>query len=63
MKALLMKLLRRAAEPAPAPTQSKPTAKRKLRTKPRHYAGPGARRIDPNSNLLEQARQAGGITR
>ncbi|MDF3106948.1 hypothetical protein [Burkholderia semiarida] len=74
MKALLLKLFRRRAEqvpaaevaPAPVPAQ-KPTprhdaGKRKYGNgKRRHPAPKGARRIDPNGPLIEQARQAGGI--
>ncbi|WP_155288323.1 hypothetical protein [Ralstonia solanacearum] len=77
MKRLLMKLFGRA-EPAPAPapdpvpvptavampTPRKPGGKRKYSSgKRRRPAPPGAVRIDHNGNLLEQARQAGGIKR
>ncbi|ARK86994.1 hypothetical protein [Burkholderia pseudomallei] len=50
-----------APEPAPAAPQ-KPAAKRRYsKGKRQHTAPKGARRIDPNGPLIEQARQAGGI--
>ncbi|KWH53849.1 hypothetical protein [Burkholderia anthina] len=72
MKALL-KLFRRRAEQAPAPevapapapalkpTPRKSGGKRKYSgSKGRHPAPRGARKIDPNGSLIEQARQVGG---
>lgn len=65
MKSLLMKLFRRAEPaptPEPAPTAAtpaprKPAGKRKYgKGKRRHPAPKGARRIDPNGNILAQAR-------
>lgn len=66
MKSLLMKLFRRAEPaptPEPAPTTAatpaprKPAGKRKYgKGKRRHPAPKGARRIDPNGNILAQAR-------
>ena len=62
MKALLAKLFNRRAEAAPAPTPSKPAGKRQYGKGKRHHSAPrGARKIDPNGPLIEQARQAGGI--
>ena len=70
MKSLLAKLFRRSVEPTkapePDPTPAVAQVPRKLRYrngKPRHPAPKGARRIDPNGPLIEQARQAGGIKR
>nr|WP_057926989.1 hypothetical protein [Burkholderia ambifaria] len=72
MRGLLLKLFRRRAEqapaaevaptPAPAPKAAprKPAGKRRY-GKGRHPAPRGARKIDPNGPLIEQARQAGGI--
>lgn len=69
MKSLLMKLFGRAEPaPAPAPVQTpkpaatpaprKPAGKRKYgKGKPRRPMPKGARRIDPNGNILEQAKQ------
>ncbi|CAN7264764.1 hypothetical protein LJR230_001069 [Trinickia sp. LjRoot230] len=67
MKALLMKLFRRRAEPAqtseaaplpaPASVPRKPDGKRKYRGgKRRHPAQPGARRINPDGPWMDQAR-------
>ncbi|KVQ70028.1 hypothetical protein [Burkholderia territorii] len=69
MKALLMKLFKRRAEPAQAPAPAltpavpqKPAAKRRYgKRKPRHPTPKGAVRGDINGSLIEQARQAGGI--
>ncbi|MCQ8223572.1 hypothetical protein NQH47_20290 [Burkholderia pseudomallei] len=74
MKALLLNLFRRRAEqapapevapvPTPAPAPRKPASKRKYSKGKRHHPAPrGARKIDPNGPLIEQARQAGGIKR
>ena len=53
-----------APKPAATPTPRKPGGKRKYSSgKRRRPAPPGAVRIDHNGNLLEQARQAGGIKR
>ncbi|HDR9053155.1 TPA: hypothetical protein QDB02_000852 [Burkholderia vietnamiensis] len=47
---------------APAPAPRNPSGKRKYSKGKRHHAAPrGARKIDPNGPLIEQARQAGGI--
>lgn len=49
---------------APAPAPRKPGGKRKFSKGKRHHPAPrGARKIDPNGPLIEQARQAGGIKR
>ncbi|QCU53379.1 hypothetical protein FFM54_29255 [Burkholderia pseudomallei] len=72
MKGLLLKIFRRRAEqapipevtpaPAPQPTPRKAGGKRQYGKGKRRYPAPkGARRIDPNGSLIEQARQAGGI--
>ncbi|WP_333992233.1 hypothetical protein [Burkholderia orbicola] len=69
---MISALLRRPSGPAHEPAQSiQPTnapaprktgGKRKyVKSKPRHPAPRGARKIDPNGPLIEQARQAGGI--
>ncbi|MFJ2995480.1 hypothetical protein [Pandoraea sp. NPDC087047] len=70
MKALLLKLFRcsesagapeTASVQAPAPSPRKPTGKRKYgKGKPRRPMPNGARKIDPNGPLLEQARQMRG---
>ncbi|BCN09934.1 hypothetical protein ACNRBS_20860 [Ralstonia pseudosolanacearum] len=64
MKALLVRLFKRRAKPAqvsapePAPAApQKPAAKRRYgKGKRRHPAPKGARRIDPNGPIIEQAR-------
>jgi hypothetical protein len=57
MKSLLAKLFRRSVEPTPAPEPKTAPSKRKYgKGKRRHVAPKGARRIDPNGNWLEQAR-------
>ncbi|CAM8821733.1 hypothetical protein [Burkholderia pseudomallei] len=76
MKGLLLKLFRRRAELAPTPevapaptpaltpTPRKSGGKRKYsRSKGRHPVPRGARKIDPNGPLIEQARQASGVKR
>ncbi|MDO3617131.1 hypothetical protein Q3O97_14865 [Ralstonia pseudosolanacearum] len=49
-----------APAPEPAPAPAKRQDRRKLKRAKRR-ASPGARKIDPNGPLIEQARQAGGI--
>lgn len=75
IRKLISKLLRRPSvaareEQAPStqPTTAsasaprKPAGKRKYSKGRRHHPAPrGARKIDPNGPLIEQARQAGGI--
>ncbi|MFV8595075.1 hypothetical protein [Ralstonia pseudosolanacearum] len=75
MKRLLMKLFRCAEQmpapeainvpasaPTPTATPRKPSGKRKYSSngKRRRPAPPGARKIDPNGPLIEQARQVRG---
>lgn len=74
IRKLISTLLRRPSGPAheeqapsiqpttPAPAPRKPGGKRKYSKSKRHHSAPrGARKIDPNGSLIEQARQAGGI--
>ncbi|CRY11228.1 hypothetical protein DPR00_21435 [Burkholderia pseudomallei] len=75
IRKLISALLRRPSGPAheeqapsiqpttaPAPVPRKPGGKRKYSKGKRHHPAPrGARKIDPNGPLIEQARQAGGI--
>lgn len=49
-------------QPTTAPAPRKSGGKRKYSKSKRHHSAPrGARKIDPNGPLIEQARQAGGI--
>ncbi|MFC0130734.1 hypothetical protein [Ralstonia solanacearum] len=50
-------------KPASAPAPRQPGDKRRKYGKRKRPMPKGARRIDPNGNLLEQARQAGDIKR
>lgn len=74
IRKLISALLRRPSGPAheeqapsiqpsaPTPVPRKPGGKRKYSKGKRHHPAPrGARKIDPNGPLIEQARQAGGI--
>lgn len=75
IRKLISKLLRRPSvaahdkqAPSIQPTTAsatapcKPGGKRKYSKGKRHHPAPrGARKIDPNGPLIEQARQAGGI--
>lgn len=60
MKALLAKLFKRPAAPTPAPepaaAPAKPHTQRKYHNKRRRHAPKGARRIDPNGPIIQQAR-------
>jgi hypothetical protein len=56
MKALLAKLFKRKAEPAPAPLPAPSKRRYGNNGKRRHQAPKGARRIDPNSPIIQQAR-------
>jgi hypothetical protein len=44
-----------APTPEPAP-KAAPSKRRYGKRKPRHYAGPGGRHIDPNGPIIHQAR-------
>ncbi|MPV66398.1 hypothetical protein [Burkholderia sp. BE17] len=64
MKAALIALLRAAfppAEPVIAPQPRTAGGKRKLNGKRKRPMPKGAVRGDINGNLIEQARQAGGV--
>ncbi len=48
-----------AVAPEPKPTlapKAAPSKRRYGKRKPRHYAGPGGRHIDPNGPIIHQAR-------